>query len=323
LSFDDDAFESHLVWMFGSTRTGSTWLLRMLCHPLTLERKGELGFGLPESAQGAPAIDVIPVNEFLLGHHLAPRRGEPIMRDDGQYEPRTVNSFWSPHPGYALSQAFEDAWKPELRRFVLARLHAVLERAAAQLPVGDDPAIVIKDVGASHAADQVMSLMARSRLVFMVRDGRDVIDSLIHAAQPGGWFARITKPLISSEEDRVEFVRQRAIDWACWVDSCRRAWTAHPPELRRMVRYEELLSDPVGTLSSLRAWIGAGDEPAAIERAVRANAFGASQPTGPGEVVRAASPGLWRQNLSTEEQRVAQEIMGGRLADLGYPVNAH
>jgi hypothetical protein len=322
LTFDDDAFESRLVWMFGSTRTGSTWLLRMLCHPLTLERRGGLGFRLPETARGGHALDVIPVNEFLLGHHLAPRTGEPILRDDGQYEPRTVNSFWSSHSSYALSEDFEEAWKSGLRRFALARLHAVLERAAELLPVGDDPAILIKDVGASHAADLVMSLLSRSRLLFMVRDGRDVLDSLIHAAQSGGWFARITEPLISSDEDRLEFVRQRAIEWACWTDSCRRAWAAHPPELRRMVRYEELLAEPVGTVDSVRRWIGIGHDHTEIEAAVSANAFGVFQTTGPTEVVRAARPGLWRENLSSQEQRVAEEIMGDRLSDLGYPVDA-
>jgi hypothetical protein len=320
LSFDDDAFESRLVWIFGSTRSGSTWLLRLLCHPLTLEPEDGLGFSLPGAARGGPPVDALPVNEFLLGHHLAPRTADPKKLDDGQYVPRTVNFFWSPHVDYALSRDFEDVWRPELRRFALVRLHAVLERAETRFPVADDPAVVIKDVGTSHAAPLTMSLLRRSRLLFMVRDGRDVIDSLIHAAQPGSWFARLTKPLISSDEDRLDFVREKAIDWACWTDSCQRAWAEHPPELRRMVRYEELLADPVGELGSLCQWIGLERDGAALEAAVRAHAFGANEPTGPSEFARAASPGLWRQNLSSEEQRIAEEVMGERLADLGYEV---
>jgi hypothetical protein len=320
LGFDDETFESRLVWIFGSTRSGSTWLLRLLCHPLTLEREGGLGFSLPGAARGGPPVDVLPVNEFLLGHHLAPQTGSPIKWDDGRYAPATVNSFWSSHAHYALSKDFEGVWRPELRRFALVRLHAILERAATRFPVGEDPAVVIKDVGTSHVAHVTMSLLPRSRLLFMVRDGRDVIDSLVHAAQPGSWFARAAKPLISSDEDRLDFVREKAIDWACWTDSCQRAWAAHPPELRRMVRYEELLADPVGELASLCEWIGLKRDGTALEAAVRANAFGANEPTGPSEFARAASPGLWRKNLSPEEQRIAEAIMGERLADLGYPV---
>jgi Sulfotransferase family len=320
LSFDDEAFESRLVWIFGSTRSGSTWLLRLLCHPLTLEREGGLGFSLPEAARGGPPVDALPVNEFLLGHHLTPQTGDPIRADDGRYIPATLNSFWSPHTHYAMSRDFEDVWKPELRRFALVRLHAVVERAASRIPLVDDPTVVIKDVGTSYAAPMTMSLLRRSRLLFMVRDGRDVIDSLIHAAQPGSWFARVAKPLISNDEDRLDFVREKAIDWACWTDSCQRAWAAHPPELRRIVRYEELLSDTVGELGALCEWIGLERDAPTLEDAVRAHAFGVNEPTGPREFARAASPGLWQKNLSSEEQRIAEEIIGERLADLGYSV---
>jgi LPS sulfotransferase NodH len=321
LAFDDRAFESRLVWIFGSNRSGSTWLLRLLCHPLELESEDGLGFRLDASAhREPPSVDVIPVNEFLLGHHLAPQTGDPIEAEDGQYIPATVNFFWRPAPDYAMSTDFEDVWRPELRRFALVRLHAVLERAMRRFSVSDDHYLVIKDVGASHAAHVTMSLLPRSRFLFIARDGRDVIDSLIHAAQPGSWFARIARPLISDEGGRRDFVRRAAVDWACAIDSCKRAWTKHRPELRRMVRYEELLADPVGELSSLYEWLGLGRDRAALDAAVRANAFGANQPTGPREFARAASPGLWRQNLSAEEQRLAEEVMGDRLVDLGYRV---
>jgi Sulfotransferase family len=320
VGFDAERFESRLVWIFGSTRSGSTWLLRLLCHPLLLEREEGLGFRLPGASGDGPPIDALPVNEFLLGHHLAPQTGEPIKLENGQYVAATVNLFFSKGPDYALSKDFEDVWRPELRRFALVRLHAMFERAASRFAVRDDPAIVIKDVGVSHAAQLTLSLLPRSRLLFMVRDGRDVIDSLVHAAQPGSWFARIAKPLISSDDDRLDFIRQKATDWASWTDSCLRAWAAHPPELRRMVRYEELLADPVGELDGLCHWLGLDRDRAALETAVQAHAFGANEPTGPREFARAATPGLWRENLSSEERRVAEEIMGNRLAELGYAV---
>jgi hypothetical protein len=86
------------------------------------------------------------------------------------------------------------------------------------------------------------------------------------------------------------------------------------------VRYEELLADPVGELDSLCQWIGMERERPALDAAARANAFGVNEPTGPTEFARAATPGLWRKNLSPQEQRVAEEIMGERLVKLGYPV---
>ncbi|MDQ1694879.1 MAG: hypothetical protein QOJ03_232, partial [Frankiaceae bacterium] len=34
-----------------------------------------------------------------------------------------------------------------------------------------------------------------------------------------------------------------------------------------------------------------------------------------------AAPGLWKQNLSTDEQALANRVMGPMLRELGYPVD--
>jgi hypothetical protein len=44
VSFDDAELESKLIWIFGSPRTGSTWLLEMLCHPLKVDPNSDVGF---------------------------------------------------------------------------------------------------------------------------------------------------------------------------------------------------------------------------------------------------------------------------------------
>ena len=130
----------------------------------------------------------------------------------------------------------------------------------------------------------------------------------------------MAKPLITSDDERLDFVREKAIEWACWTDSCNRAWSRQPPELRRMARYEDFLADPVGELAALCRWMGLGRDDGTLEETVRVNAFGLNEPTGPTEFARAATPGLWRENLTGDEQQLAEEIMGERLAALGYTV---
>jgi hypothetical protein len=39
---------------------------------------------------------------------------------------------------------------------------------------------------------------------------------------------------------------------------------------------------------------------------------------GPGKHYRAATPGKWRESLTPAEQEAAQEILGTRIAELGY-----
>jgi hypothetical protein len=36
--------------------------------------------------------------------------------------------------------------------------------------------------------------------------------------------------------------------------------------------------------------------------------------------MRAATPGLWRENLTEDEQRTMHDIMGAKLGELGYDV---
>src|SRR5579885_3084716 len=72
-------FESRLVWIFGSPRSGSTWLLNMLVHPLApagrsaeselVTRQGGLG--------GSVEPEAIPVNEPYIPQHLTP----PLFQD--------------------------------------------------------------------------------------------------------------------------------------------------------------------------------------------------------------------------------------------------
>ena len=68
---------------------------------------------------------------------------------------------------------------------------------------------------------------------------RDAVDSQTAANQPGGWL-----PMggWSTPEDRQAFIRSRARTWAGDVAAIERAFEAHPPALRKMVRYEDLLA---------------------------------------------------------------------------------
>jgi len=324
LPFDAGELESRIVWMWGSPRSGSTWLLRQLAWPLFPEPEATTIFRTPgpERETGRP-YDVLPVDESFISNHLSPAFGDP-REVDGRYVPGTINNYLGRRPVYAYSEAYREVWAPEARRFALVRLHAFAERARAEgIPFAPDPAIVIKEVNGSHAADLVMALMPRSRLLFLVRDGRDVVDSLMHAYAPGGFLARHQGYSYSSPEERLEGVAWAARLWACNVDMTQLAIDSHPPELSRTVRYEDLLADNRAQITELDAWLGLGRSEAEREEMLAATAFAAvpDKRRGATERNRAAQPGLWRENLSEDEQRICMEIMGPRLNRLGYEID--
>jgi Sulfotransferase family len=325
LPFDDEDLESRLVWIFGSPRSGSTWLLEMLCDPFRVDPDRPLGFRWGPRWQGLARA--LPVNEFGIGGHLAPRMPEdpdPTIEVDGEILPRTqprINGYFS---SYAFSTAFADVWRPEARRLTLVRLQAVIDRAreaGLNLP-GDDTLLVIKEVNGSHAADLVLSLFPRSRVIFLVRDGRDVLDSILDAHGPGGWLERLEwrRASFDTADQRAAFVHRNALLWRGRMTACSRAFAAHAPELRFKLRYEDLLADTQVQLAELASWLGLPSGPKRIAAIAETHDF-AKIPEGgrgPGMIARSATPGAWREGLTPEEQETAAQIMGSMLAELGY-----
>src|SRR5215203_534618 len=160
--------ESRLVWQFGSPRSGSTWLLQMLDqHPL-----------------------ILPVNEPLIGLHLSPfLANDPGYRaEDLDLETFTVRRAMGDDPARFFAESFADVWVPGLRRLLNDRFGAHLARFAKSPP--DETIIVIKEPNGSQSADVIMRAQPRARLLFLLRDGRDVVDSTLASLLVGAWGQR-------------------------------------------------------------------------------------------------------------------------------------
>lgn len=136
--------------------------------------------------------------------------------------------------------------------------------------------------------------------------------SWVPKAFPGG--SGIESP------ERLAFVVQSAQKWLWRTEIVQRAFAVHPgPKL--LLRYEAILSDPPEEVTKLLAWLELPADALDLASTIERHAFErlpAEQP-GPQAFHRAASPGLWRENLSVTEQHAAERIMGPKLRELGYP----
>jgi hypothetical protein len=310
--FDDGEFESRLAWILGSPRTGSTWLMRLLIYPLRPTNERPWGSTMPRRASVQPVA--VPINEPYLAHHLTPTL-------EGFTEPgariSVLNSMRSGDPSYFFSDAFARWWRPEVRRLILVRLHAQAELAAREHSLAN-PLVVVKEPNGAHGADFLMSILGTSRMLFLLRDGRDVVDSMLDAQSDGGWLAGLTP--VESELQRLEFVRRRSRLWVIRTMTVQRAFDAHPPQLRFRVRYEDLRENTLAALRAIVDWLELDRSDEQLQAAVDALNFESypSRAKGPGKALRAASPGLWRENMSEPEQEAMSEIMGKPLEALGY-----
>ena len=286
-----------LTWIFGSSRSGSTWLLRMLRrHP-----------------------DVLGIDETGLGHHLGLWR--PIALAWDTPEPPELTTFMkvkADRPDYFFNEEFADTWRPALAEMFDRRLRVQIDGAAPDWR-DDATRVVIKEPGGSQMASELLQLGEGSRLVFLLRDGRDVVDSWLDAYAEGTW-ASEDGAYVVTEENRIPFIRWQAAAWKYRTEALDAAYEAHDPDRRALIRYEELLADPEAVMTGLLSDLGLDADAALISEIVAAEAHAGvpDEEKGAGKEIRLASPGSWREHMSYDEVAAMEAEIGDSLRAHGY-----
>jgi Sulfotransferase family len=287
-----------LAWIFGSSRSGSTWLLRMLSE---LER-------------------VIPIDDPHLGHHLGVWRPIPLAWATAKDLPKlgTLADFKRKKRDYLFSDSYRDTWIPKLRELIAARFEAQAAEDLAQSGPVENPIVVVKEPG-SHAADTIMDLFPDSALIFLLRDGRDVVDSWLDAYRDGSWATEEgAYPL--DDAGRPALIRWQSSVWLHRTEVVQETYERTDPDRRAMIRYEDMRAEPTPGLERICQVLGIDVARKEIERIAAANEFSRVPKSrkGAGREIRRAKPGGWARHMSREEIIEMHEILAPKLDELGY-----
>jgi hypothetical protein len=287
--------ENRLAWIFGSSRSGSTWLLKML----------------------ADLEGIVPIDDPHLGHHLGVWRPIPLAWATCENPPElsTLLDLKAAEPGYFFAERYRDAWQGPLRELIAARFEAQATDAGVEDPAGA-AAFVVKEPG-SHVAPFLSRLFPSSKVIFLLRDGRDVVDSWLDAYSEGSW-AIPGGAFPVDEEGRLPLIRWLSTVWAYRSRAVQEAYDSRAADDRILIRYEDLRGETEGCLNRICEMIGV--DPELVPEVAEAHRFEKVPPTarGPRQVVRQARPGGWRDNLSPAEQEAMHEALGGALEEFGY-----
>ena len=289
--------ESRVVWVFGSPRTGSTWLLRMLAE--------------------ARAPGVATINETWAGELF--NRGF-AWHQDGTLKITSSAASKASLPGWVFGPEREPLWRPQMRAVLLESFEHQLVHGQAKTD-WPHPHVVVKEPNTSEAADYLVKLLPRSRVLFLIRDGRDVVDSMLDLFTTAAWGPPQELGWDGLPRDeRHNFLLGNAANWVYRMDVVERACDLVGPGAALRVRYEDLFASTADELIRIADWLGveaSGDWAAEV---ARRHAFERipEEERGSGKFHRAATPGLWRQNMGADEQKLLHEVMGDKLRELGY-----
>jgi hypothetical protein len=284
----------------GSPRSGTTWLAGLL------SRFPDIGF----------------VNEPLVGLHLgvvfdqviaAPPKAGPAA---GGRIYDLINLVGE--DDYFFSEKHRHVWQPPLRTLLLTRFREQMYQRGLQ---PGRSRLLLKEPHGSEGADLLGAALPRSRLLLLVRDGRDVLDSELDSIAPGGWSSYAVSTEALDADERARLVEAQSTRWVLRSRVAQQAYGRHAEPLRLMLRYEDLLADTETHVRRIVDWLGL-PRPANLSDVVASAQFSAlpADRTGPGQFARAATPGLWRERFTDDEQRLLAKIMGEQLEILGYDV---
>ena len=129
-------------------------------------------------------------------------------------EPKIAPHFWIQPGGridelkgikgnqdYFFHNTFKETWKFYMRKLILNRIYAQYKDLSNK--------IIIKEPHGSLAADIISECLPNSKIIILLRDGRDVIDSQVDGFSKGGWIIEEGGRHLT-EDMRMNFIKHQA-----------------------------------------------------------------------------------------------------------------
>jgi len=273
--------ENNITWLFGVARGGTSWLaLQLLSH------------------------NTFRINEFHLDDHLSTRANE--------YHEDIVRRIDNPqkNPDYFFSNNYRDVWMFYLRKLILHRIYAQVKEISKK--------IIIKELVAHGATDVLADCLKHSKIIILLRDGRDVIDSLFDARGTEGFMTEELK--LKKISNKQEFILKKSKGWIKRTENLLKTYKSHPENLRYLIKYEDLRKNTLEELEKIYKFLEIDISKDELQKIVNKFSFEniPDKDKGKGKFARSATPGKWKENFNESEKKIMNEIMSNKLKELGY-----
>ena len=271
----------NMIWIFGTGRTGSTWLAAMMEEP--------------------------------EGHDVwfEPRVGTV-------FDPQRFQRHGGKH--FILASQYKDVWLRSIRNFILDGANARFPELAGEdggyLAVKEPGGSVGAGLIMEALPESGMVLLIRDPRD-VVASWLDATRKGGWQTRRRGEGGRRAESL--AETNPNAFVRRHADAYLQHVGSARRAYEAHEGR-KVIVRYEDLRADTLGTMKRMYGELDVPIEGARLARAVEKHSWEniPEEEKGQGKFYRKATPEAWREDLTRRQVKTVERITAPLLEEF-YP----
>jgi hypothetical protein len=179
-----------------------------------------------------------------------------------------------------LGEPHKNVWVRSMRKLFL-------DVGQARFPgISPEHYLVVKEPNGSMSAPLILEVFPESKLVFLVRDSRDVVASLLDAARKGSWYGyeryeasvadavlRNGDFLTSEHRSDEEFVEQLAKNYVTNLNAVKEAYARHPNGSKVMIRYEDLRKYPLNCIERIHGALRIETDDAQLKSAVERYAW--------------------------------------------------
>jgi len=222
----------------------------------------------------------------------------------------------SPH--FIMGNPTRKGWISLVRNFILGGA------GYAHPLLNSSHYLVIKEPSSSAGAPLIMEALPESRMIFLIRDPRDVVSSALDASRKGSWMyeaidRRAWKAKALADKKPDNFVRARANSYLQQINSIREAYNAHEGR-KVLVRYEDLQADTLETMKRIYSALEIPVEEETLARAVERHSWEniPKKEKGEGKFYRKGTPGGWRKDLTPDQAQIVESITAPLLGEF-YP----
>ena len=270
----------NVVWIFGSGRTGSTWIAAMM-----EEMKNQ-------TVWFEPRVGLV-------------------------FEPHRFERYRGNH--FILSPQYKEIWLSSIRNFVLDGIGARFPHLAGpdnylviKEPGGSAAAALLMEA----LPESRMVLLVRDPRD-VVASWLEAYKEGGWQYERGKGDRRQQAALADRNPDA--FVEKHANAYLRDVGGAKEAYDAHQGR-KALVRYEELRANTLGTMRRMYAELEVPVEEGALARSVQRHAWEniPKKKKGEGKFYRKAKPGGWREDLTPEQARIVERITAPLLKEF-YP----
>ena len=167
--------------------------------------------------------------------------------------------------------------------------------------------------GIYHSGDEVHRLHRLANSAAPLSRLFGVLDRRLGLLGTGAYRdAANTPPLFTKDA-----LHQIAADWQRAIDYIL-SWQCTKPSQMLMIRYEDLLVDPVETMTRVYDFLAIDTSVSTVTTAVKCNEFTRLQKAGSSSFFRKGQIGDWSNHFTDEDKHLFKEIAGPQLIKLDY-----